>query len=105
MSSVCLTLVVDAVLFIEGAELLVGFLLIASIVLAFAAVFVAHLNVLLGARRMMTLRSYRLAPTSAGLSMIPILTPAYLVAIPFGIWAFVRLKRRNVRDAFSTVTT
>jgi hypothetical protein len=43
---------------------------------------------------------YRLAMASAITSCIPLLSPMVYFGIPFGIWALVVLRRKDVRAAF-----
>jgi hypothetical protein len=56
--------------------------------------------VMLGASRMLQLRSYGLAFTGSILSFIPCLTCCVCLGIPFGIWALVVLNRTEVRSSF-----
>jgi serine/threonine protein kinase len=54
---------------------------------------------MLGALQMLRLRAYAFAATAAILAMIP-WSPAWLIGLPFGIWACVVLGRPTVTDAF-----
>jgi len=69
---------------------------IASSVIALAVGVV----VLLGAVRMMALRSYGLALAGAILAMIPCISPCCVLGLPFGIWALVVLMNTEVKAAF-----
>jgi hypothetical protein len=55
---------------------------------------------LIGAIRMMSLRNYGLAMTSAVLTVIPCVTPCCLLGQAAGIWALVVLMNNDVRAAF-----
>ena len=52
-----------------------------------------------GAVHMMRLRSYALAVVATMLAMLP-WSPAWILGVPFGIWALVVLRRPEVRAAF-----
>jgi serine/threonine protein kinase len=54
---------------------------------------------MLGAVRMLRLRSYEKAVATAVLAMVP-WSPAWLLGLPFGIWGLVVLRRQEVRAAF-----
>jgi hypothetical protein len=56
--------------------------------------------VLIGAVRMLALKSYALAFTVSILSLIPCVTPCCLLGLPFGIWALVVLSRPDVKSQF-----
>ncbi len=56
---------------------------------------------LVGALRMLALRSYTLAYVAAILAMLPCVTPCCLFGIFFGIWAIVVLNRPEVKPQFS----
>jgi hypothetical protein len=58
------------------------------------------LLILLGARKMQALRSYEFAFIAAILAMIPCLTPCCLIGLPFGIWALMVLRRKEVKSQF-----
>jgi hypothetical protein len=55
---------------------------------------------LVGAIRMMSLRNYGLAMTSAIVTVIPCVTPCCLLGQAAGIWALVVLMNNDVRAAF-----
>jgi hypothetical protein len=55
---------------------------------------------LIGAIRMMSLRNYGLAMTSAVLTVIPCVTPCCLLGQGAGIWALIVLMNNDVRAAF-----
>ena len=68
---------------------------------AWAAVsFVASIVIILGAVKMMTLRSYGLAMTGAVLSMIPLISCCCLGGQGIGIWALVVLLKPEVKAMF-----
>jgi hypothetical protein len=46
-------------------------------------------------------RNYRIAVASASMSCIPFLAPMIWFGIPFGVWALVVFRRRDVRAAFA----
>lgn len=57
-------------------------------------------TMIIGALRMMRLRSYRWAMTASILALLPF-SPASLLGIAIGIWSLVVLNRPNVRAAFA----
>jgi hypothetical protein len=58
------------------------------------------LAVVLGAVRMRSLRAYELAVTSSILAMLP-LTLGWFIGLPLGIWAFLVLRKPEVKEAFA----
>ncbi len=56
--------------------------------------------VLIGAIKMLQVRSFGLAMTAAVLSVIPLCSPCCCLGIPFGIWALVVLNDESVKSAF-----
>src|SRR5262249_22927174 len=66
-----------------------------------SALIIAGSGVLLiaGAMKMLRLHGYPLAATAAIVAMIP-WSPAWLVSLPFGIWACIVLGRPAVAEAF-----
>jgi len=56
--------------------------------------------ILVGAYRMMKLRSYGLAVAASIIAMIPCVSPCCCLGLPFGIWALVVLSRPAVKSAF-----
>ena len=61
------------------------------------------LLVFTGGISMLRRSSYMWAMTICILATIPILGPCYFLAIPFGIWGILVLKRPAVRDAFRII--
>jgi hypothetical protein len=61
---------------------------------------IVNVVILVGAVRMMGLRSYGLAKLACTLALIPCLGPCFVVGIPFGIWGRVVLNDPAVRAAF-----
>lgn len=57
--------------------------------------------ILVGAKKMQSLRSYEFAFTAAIVAMIPCLTPCCFLGLPFGIWALVILNKAAVKSHFS----
>ena len=55
---------------------------------------------LAGAVSMLTRRRYGLCVASACGMMVPILGPCFGITLPLGIWAFVLLRRRPIRESF-----
>ena len=53
-----------------------------------------------GCVAMLRLKNYQAALTAAVLSMIPVCSPCIVLGIPFGIWAFVVLRRPDVKARF-----
>jgi hypothetical protein len=70
--------------------------------LAFFAMSVSNCFILAGAWNMRQGTRYKLAYRAAVLSCIPILSASGYLGIPFGIWALLVLRRRDVREAFKT---
>lgn len=56
--------------------------------------------IILGGLKMRQLESYGLALTASILAWIPCTSPCCIISIPFGIWAFVVLLDKNVKQAF-----
>jgi hypothetical protein len=50
---------------------------------------------------MMRHSSYLWAVTVCILAMLPFIGPCYLLAVPFGIWGLVALRRPEVRASFA----
>jgi len=59
--------------------------------------------ILVGSRKMKSLKSYQFSLAAAGLSMVPCLTPCcgFLLGLAFGIWALTVLRRPDVKSHFS----
>jgi hypothetical protein len=59
--------------------------------------------ILVGAKKMKSLRSYEFALAAATMAMVPCLTPCcgYLLGLAFGIWALVVLRKPEVKSHFS----
>lgn len=53
-----------------------------------------------GALKMMTFSSYSWATMGAFLACTPVVSPLFVVGIPFGVWAFVVLSSPEVESAF-----
>lgn len=54
-----------------------------------------------GAFSMLRQGSYLWAMSVCILALVPLLGPCYFLAIPFGIWGIVVLRRPDVRDSFA----
>ena len=54
-----------------------------------------------GAWCMRRMTGYRTAVAASIVACIPFLTPWFVLGIPFGIWALVVLRRKDVRAAFA----
>lgn len=61
--------------------------------------------IVLGSFSMRRGTSYPIAVAAATLSCIPLLSPLLCIGIPFGIWALVELRRKDVRAAFEANAT
>jgi hypothetical protein len=61
------------------------------------------LFLVVSAGRMRALESYGLALIGPILAVIPLVSPIYLLRLPFGLWALVALTKANVRVAFRQV--
>jgi hypothetical protein len=57
-----------------------------------------------GALRMSAARGYAVSMAPAIIALVPLVGPCYLLAIPFGIWALVALRRPEVRAGFQPET-
>ncbi len=57
--------------------------------------------VLMGAAKMLSLRSYEFAVTASIIAMIPCVTPCCVLGLPFGIWSLVVLTKPAVKSQFS----
>ena len=99
-STIAYTIVVDSLRFLDHYGVVEGSIRIAPTILAFGVVFVAHWVVFGGTIAMCRLRRYRLARVAAIVSLVPVLTPGYVIGIPLGIWALIALQRVDVRHAF-----
>jgi hypothetical protein len=66
-----------------------------------SVVFIAlQVVVIIGSLKMISLSNYRMAMTTAVLSVIPCVSGYCIIGIPFGIWALVLLKDPVVKAAF-----
>src|SRR5262249_23642612 len=54
-------------------------------------------SIILGARQINRLSSYRMAVLSVFLTMM---APLPIITVPIGIWVLLRLSRENIREAF-----
>jgi len=61
---------------------------------------VASIVMIIGAVRMKKLRSAIWAKLAATVAIVPVISPFFVLGIPFGIWAYVTLYDREVREAF-----
>ncbi|MGA2029942.1 MAG: DUF4339 domain-containing protein [Verrucomicrobiota bacterium] len=59
--------------------------------------------ILVGAKKMKSLRSYEFSLAAATLAMVPCLTPCcgYVIGLAFGIWSLVVLRKPEVKSHFS----
>jgi hypothetical protein len=86
----------------EAPNLAVGMLFI-LILLSFIASFGMGLVMIVGALRMMRLKSYGWAMTASILALLPC-SPAGIIGLVMGIWSLVVLSRSDVRAAFAAVS-
>jgi hypothetical protein len=63
---------------------------------------IMNVAIALGAVSMLRLKNYSIACISAILAIIPVCSPCFVLGIPLGIWAFVVLNRREVKQRFMT---
>src|SRR5262245_51683699 len=77
-----------------------GLLFLPGLVLSF----VAGVVMIIGARKMMRLESYRWAMAASIAAFLPC-SPVSLLGMAMGIWSLVVLNRRNVIAAFAVPTT
>lgn len=68
--------------------------------LGLAVVFAVHLFVLIGTIKMCRIAGYGGAKAAAVISLIPVLSPGYLLGIPVAIWALIALSRPGVKESF-----
>lgn len=94
------TVVVDTLRFLEYYGVAEGWLRAAPFTLSFAFVFVMHLVVFTGAISMGRLSHYRFAKVAAIIALAPVLSPGYVLGIPFGVWALLALRKPAVKQAF-----
>ncbi|MGI8978501.1 MAG: hypothetical protein ACR2FY_04695 [Pirellulaceae bacterium] len=73
--------------------------LLMPLLLAQATGLVTGIVMIVGAVKMMRLKSHGLATFASVLAMLPC-GPAWLLGLPMGIWSLVVLNRRNVKEAF-----
>ncbi|GAB5405685.1 MAG: hypothetical protein Aurels2KO_39160 [Aureliella sp.] len=69
------------------------------------AQFIALVLIAIGAAKMGHLESLTLARVGATLACIPVITPFFLVGIPFGIWALRLLAEPAIKSAFDASTS
>jgi hypothetical protein len=77
--------------------------LLPLLVLVQAISFGIGIVIIVGAVKMMRLRSHGLATAASALAMLPC-GPAWLLGLPMGIWSLVVLNRQNVKAAFDAQT-
>src|SRR5260221_14417428 len=77
-----------------------GILVLAPLVLLVQAIsFGIGIVIIVGAVKMMRLRSHGFATVASVLAMLPC-GPAWLLGLPMGIWSLIVLNRQNVKAAF-----
>jgi len=94
------TVIIDALLFLKHYGVAEGSLRAGPFVLGFGLVFGMHVLTLIGSIRMCRLSGYRIAKAAAIVSLIPVLSPGYVLGIPIGIFALIALSRPEVKEAF-----
>jgi GYF domain 2 len=57
--------------------------------------------ILIGAMKMLSLRSYEFSMTAAIVAMLPCVTSCCFIGLPFGIWALVVMSKPEVKSHFS----
>ena len=70
-----------------------GWLVVGSLLLMIVVIY--------GAVGMLHLNRYRSAVAASIISIVPLLSPCFVLGIPFGIWALVLLLRSDVKAGFS----
>src|SRR5229473_964363 len=73
--------------------------LLPLVLLVQAVSFGTGIVIIVGAVKMMRLRSHGFATVASVLAMLPC-GPAWLLGMPMGIWSLVVLNRQNVKAAF-----
>jgi hypothetical protein len=58
--------------------------------------------VLAGAIKMLHLQRHTYSTAAAAIAIIPVLSPLFLVAIPFGIWAMIKLGNPEIKRYFTS---
>ncbi len=94
------TVVIDTLRFIGHYGVVEGAFRAAPFVLSFGLVFVMHIVVFIGTINMCRMTGYRGAKAAAIISLIPVLSPGYLLGIPIGIWALLALREPGVKEEF-----
>ncbi len=72
--------------------------------LAISVMSISNCAIVVGAWNMRRGTNYKLAYATAVLSCIPLLTASGHLGIPFGIWALIVLRRKDVQAAFAAKT-
>jgi len=73
--------------------------------LGLVLLFLVHLLVLAGTIQMSRMSGYRGAKIAALISLVPVLSPGYILGIPVAIWALVALRSPRVKEAFHGCVT
>lgn len=79
----------------EGSRMSIVYCMYYGITMLYCLVLIS------GAFSMMRRGSYLWAVTVCVLSLVPVLGPCYFLAVPFGIWGLLILRRTEVRDSFA----
>ena len=61
---------------------------------------ICNVWIIRGAWDMLRLGSYKAARTSAIIACVPCVGPCFVLGMPFGIWALLRLNDSDVKQAF-----
>lgn len=67
----------------------------------FVAMLLSACATIYGAVQMLRVRQYWICVASAFIASIPILSPCYILGVPFGMWALFTLLREETRAAFA----
>jgi len=78
-----------------------NFISLSTAFLVSMAVILVNAIVLTGAIKMRALQKYRFASAAASVAIIPLLSPLFIVGIPFGIWAKIKLGNPEVKRYFT----
>lgn len=71
------------------------------IILLYVLLLGGNVTCLYGSIAMLRGKSYRVCLSGAIAACIPVISPCYILGIPFGIWALVILLRKDTRTAFA----
>lgn len=78
-----------------------NFVSLATVFIAAMTLVLVNAVVLSGAIQMRQLKKHRSSVAAAAVAVIPLLSPLFVVGIPFGIWAMVKLGNPEIKRYFT----